>query len=646
MAGDEPGLAPCGLDEEISATMLRIARERFNARREGEDGDEGDEGDEEDEGDDKFDANGDVVMKTIEAPSIPNSPRLRPQVQEYEPVPTADDETSYAILQPASRRILTKLDATLAILHHTLVAIGPSNHARRSSEDDDDDTNDATNGETETAAEPAFETEPETGPEAKTEPESEAASEAASEVASEAMSQPEQQPEPKTKKNTVRKKKGRPINPLRKPWWESCKEIPFPGETWREMYIRIAKKTKRRMPVFDDPNDPNKPGPGLAPLLPQKIETTSPPPPTTVAKSEPAGKSKSKSRSRSTSRPRSGSKSRSASRSRSPSPWRYSLAGGSRVRLRSWRDVLGAAALAGFPPSVLKRATQRCANLFGEDMTLLTIPERAHCDDPEVTAIRYIPGMSPPQSSDDEDAIEKVELEQKRSLSRHSSVPSFSQSSGIGARSGSELMSEDGVYRCPNMSCTRAQSGFSKKSYLMKHMETAHASQGMAELKVSLKSIEKARKAEMKGKTIKVVKEPLTGELTHLCVHVTCEKAVRGFSRRQNLVRHLETMHGGEGLELVRSATPGRPSMSRGGTEELREEVRGELGGKRVRKRSVWEMDVASEDEMEGAVHVDGFLKPIKMRKGWRAADVVDRTRKKGKRKIKREEEEEEEESY
>jgi hypothetical protein len=32
--------------------------------------------------------------------------------------------------------------------------------------------------------------------------------------------------------------------------------------------------------------------------------------------------------------------------------------------------------------------------------------------------------------------------------------------------------------------------------------------------------------------------------------------------------------------------------------------------------------DLDTEDEMEGAVHVDGFLKPIKIRKGWRGEDV------------------------
>ena len=37
--------------------------------------------------------------------------------------------------------------------------------------------------------------------------------------------------------------------------------------------------------------------------------------------------------------------------------------------------------------------------------------------------------------------------------------------------------------------------------------------------------------------------------------------------------------------------------------------------------------EVDSEDEMYGAVHVDGFLKPTRMRPGWRAVDSGERSR-------------------
>lgn len=44
------------------------------------------------------------------------------------------------------------------------------------------------------------------------------------------------------------------------------------------------------------------------------------------------------------------------------------------------------------------------------------------------------------------------------------------------------------------------------------------------------------------------------------------------------------------------------------------------------------EEEADSLDEMDGGVHVDGFLQTIKIRRGWRAADVEGgvRTRRKG----------------
>jgi len=38
-------------------------------------------------------------------------------------------------------------------------------------------------------------------------------------------------------------------------------------------------------------------------------------------------------------------------------------------------------------------------------------------------------------------------------------------------------------------------------------------------------------------------------------------------------------------------------------------------------------------DEVHGAVHVDGFLKPIKPRRGWRAGDTQPSIRRKSRRK-------------
>jgi hypothetical protein len=68
------------------------------------------------------------------------------------------------------------------------------------------------------------------------------------------------------------------------------------------------------------------------------------------------------------------------------------------------------------------------------------------------------------------------------------------------------------------------------------------------------------------------------------CPHPGCSRALDGFTRWANLERHLLLVHGkSPGLVIE---------------------------------------DGDSADELYGAVHVDGFLKPIKARKGWRGADT------------------------
>ncbi|VUC37743.1 unnamed protein product [Clonostachys rosea] len=87
----------------------------------------------------------------------------------------------------------------------------------------------------------------------------------------------------------------------------------------------------------------------------------------------------------------------------------------------------------------------------------------------------------------------------------------------------------------------------------------------------------------------------------HLCPVTACDRAVVGFARRSNLKRHMEIVHG----KRAQAAAP--------------------------------VSDVDSDDEVVGAIHVDGFLKPIAQGRGWRGGDVQKRQRKKfhGEKRVK-----------
>jgi hypothetical protein len=105
------------------------------------------------------------------------------------------------------------------------------------------------------------------------------------------------------------------------------------GETDREYLVRIARLQKKPLPVFAPPLPVNEP------------ENHEPP-------------------SRNPSLPRVRKYSLEAATKRAQ-----------KLELRDWSEVLGTAALVGFSPEIIAKATQRCVNLFGEGMVMRTLIE-------------------------------------------------------------------------------------------------------------------------------------------------------------------------------------------------------------------------------------------------------------------------------
>lgn len=297
----------------------------------------------------------------------------------------------------------------------------------------------------------------------------------------------------------------------------STTPIPREGETERQMLKRIAREKKKRIPIFSD-DEGERPKVG-----------------------RPRG---AKGRQRRGSRV-------DEDRNHAASP---SVEGGPSMRgrnneeaekrivklgLRDWRDVLGAAAMAGFSSKVIARASQRCANLFSQQIEFRTLTEYPAAHGPRrMHTTKYGPGE--PISSDEEDDDEEAamtEAEQRRVITRSPSVAIESGSSDT---------------------------------------EKAH----------SLRSSRPRRRRDMNS----------APQL--YCPHPGCSRAVQGFKRRSNLHRHLDTIHG---------------------------------------KSTTLDYMVSNDDdddgnEVHGAVHVDGFLKPIKTQKGWRAGDTRPRQPKRGAR--------------
>ncbi len=124
------------LEEEVSAVILRLAKERFMKRRFGEsqpalwksvevDQEVMDVGSPASSNASSAahsrDTDGDQRM-SLDEPGVPAGSESRDDATAYTPVVSAADDVSFALLRPSTRAILEKLDQTLTVLPDSRVA--------------------------------------------------------------------------------------------------------------------------------------------------------------------------------------------------------------------------------------------------------------------------------------------------------------------------------------------------------------------------------------------------------------------------------------------------------------------------------------------------------------------------------------------
>ncbi|KAI1177369.1 RNA polymerase I-specific transcription initiation factor-domain-containing protein [Nemania sp. FL0916] len=496
------------LEDNISTAVLRLAREKFYARQatvrsqheleppaendgDGNDGmairpasrrartrpgvkvesggeDHVDINDQHDEDyeDDDDDEDGNVAQRP---------PSIRSRRNSLNPIVATDDELSYHLLRPSVQAILAKLDTTLMILHNAK------------------ECKDFCTSEPETTDAPPH-------------PRSRSRSRN-----SDSATADNSQPPPKSKMGRPRNR--RPARMLReaapmepgvqvKKKGRKAKVYPrLDGETDKAFAIRIARLQKKPIPYFsDDDSDLQRestPAPASvprakAPLLhpgqapPQRKDSNTSNLPDVAQTGEKTGRNTSRDEDRHI----------------------------SRVRLLDWRDTLGAAALTGFPAAALDRAAQRCADLFGQNFSLYTLPEESLGRTKPDELVNYEPGWAKP---------------------------------GFLENSGDDDNDNDTNNKNNNTSKTNTNTNNSKRP----------------PRRLSLSRGAQANDA-------------------YFCTVTGCPRAVNPFNRLRNLERHLRLVHN---------------YNDENDDEEL--------------------PVVNSEDEKHGAVHVDGFLRPIKIRPGW-----------------------------
>ncbi|RYP12800.1 hypothetical protein DL766_009915 [Monosporascus sp. MC13-8B] len=416
------------------------------------------------------------------------------------PVVSTDDDMSYALLRPSVRHILSKLDATLSILH--VAQESAMNYLSDSADSD-------ASGSSRLSRTPSREGSQSAGKRKRGRPRKDGTpsknggsvppGEASGDRGAATSREPSvlvasaQRSDPHgdgDKKNTRR---GRPRKTYER----------LPDESDMDYAIRIARIQKKPIPTFSEPDSGDEAGRDSAD---EKAARKTQRPKRKVAEESSPEHPKSK---------------------RGLKGWWKG-----RAKLRDWKDVLGAAALAGFPPQAVDRAARRCADLFGQSMELHTLVEGPADQRGQVKTTKYVPGISLPPLLEPEDDHEPPPQ------ARQVRAPSFA----AGITSEGERGSSRGRSRSASNNSIRSRS----------------------------------RSASAGG--------------SHFCHFHDCPRAREGFSRRPNLLRHLKLVHGFEGDALP--------------------------------------VEVDSEDEIYGGVHVDGFLKPIKIRPGWRASDAAEEPRK------------------
>lgn len=430
------------LEEIVSATTLRFAKERLRERGITESTHQGDgstvkeeplSSEYESQPSEKGD--GDENEETMDIDQQSEGRQRRKQKtpeRTFKPVVATDDDISYDLIRSSTRGILDKLDDTLTVLHNARMTSAQHLVSSGESASESEDT--------QADHQRPYQLSP-------------------SQQSSRAVSSPERSPR-KPRMPTgdeaggvVKKSnRGRPR-----------KYVQREDESERDFLIRRGKALKGKyiLPATTDDDD--------------GATTT-------------AGESQSSPRKRESGRKRHREKNEDTEYRTHKKLERF--------KLRDWSDVMGAAALAGFSPDIVARATQRCADLFGQGMEMHKINETAASSGATgIETTTYQPGGEmPSSSSEDQEHVGGLDLPQARSMSRHSSAAP--------SRMGSPAPDEEGDAEGPSP----------KKSQ---------------------------KRATSRGK----------GQ--HYCPYAECERATDGFDRPFNLKRHMKLVHGQESLEVA-----------------------------------------------------------------------------------------------
>ncbi|KIW29684.1 uncharacterized protein PV07_05479 [Cladophialophora immunda] len=271
-----------------------------------------------------------------------------------------------------------------------------------------------------------------------------------------------------------------------------------------------------------------------------------------------------------------------------------SAASGARSRrvenlgLRDWSDVIGMANLTGWDPSVVERASRRCAKLFGENMLFRTFNEGTGKDGSESHFTEDLADEPESQSPSRIEEGETESNEEGRLASRTSrpcercqatkaecqpadSEPGTSrtcrncQETG-NACSGIQVDVVKNGRTCPHRACPRHKIPFRKGWHLQRHLERVH---GQTSGSQAIKSGRGSRSASISAHSAftdidadsESNEDP---EHQILCPVPSCPRTRLPFSKGKKLYEHLRRMHPEIDVDEVKKSENRRRGERRG----------------------------------------------------------------------------------
>jgi len=228
---------------------------------------------------------------------------------------------------------------------------------------------------------------------------------------------------------------------------------------------------------------------------------------------------------------------------------------------RDWSEVLGIASMVGWDPEVIKRASARCNDLFGERMEFRTLHEGAG----EAITVQ----ASAPQPL-------RISTSRTRNSRSRSGF-----SSGVGEESSA-------AWLCPEEDCVRHTKPFNARWRVHDHVKRTHGYVYVAP----------PSRAQSEAGTGEATASITTIGKGLCCPITTCKRYSEPYGSRWRLNEHMKRNH------KQKKSQPSAPTSD----GETTEEASG------VTDKSEVEF---SAEELIGGVHEDGFMKPIKARASW-----------------------------